>query len=141
MVIYHRCRGIVPLWDKFWSKTVENAKPGKPVSILPTLCYSFGGEFAWSAILTLIYSILMFASPQIVNQLIAYIENDDPVWKGYFYVALIVVATFVNTIINSQYYYKQYLIGLRVRTALTSAIYRKSLRLSNMARKVMTGGT
>ena len=32
-----------------------------------------------------------------------------------------------------------YISGLRVRTAMTSAIYRKSLKLSNKAKREMTG--
>ena len=46
----------------------------------------------------------------------------------------------LNTIINSQYFFFQYNIGLKIRTALTSAIYRKSLRLSGASRKEMTVG-
>ena len=38
-----------------------------------------------------------------------------------------------------QSFYREYLVGLRIRTGLISAIYRKSLRLSNTARKEMTG--
>ena len=34
----HRCRGVVPLWDKKWNKSAKNKKAEKkPVSILPTL--------------------------------------------------------------------------------------------------------
>ena len=53
-----------------------------------------------------------------------YVEGDEPVWRGYLYTVLLIAVTFLNTIINSQYFYKQYSIGLKVRTALTSAIYR-----------------
>ena len=66
-------------------------------------------------------------------------ESDEPLWRGYFYTIVLIIATLVNTIINSQYYFQQYNIGLKVRTALTSAIYRKSLRLSSSGRREMTG--
>ena len=52
---------------------------------------------------------------------------------------LIVLVTFMCTVLNSQAFYREYLVGLRIRTGLISAIYRKSLRLSNAARKQMTG--
>ena len=33
-----RCRGVVPLWDKKWSKSAKDKKAAKkPISILPTL--------------------------------------------------------------------------------------------------------
>ena len=66
-------------------------------------------------------------------------QSDDPDWKGYFYTVLIVCVTFVCTLLNSQAFYREYLVGLRIRTALISSIYRKSLRLSNTSRKLMTG--
>ena len=60
-------------------------------------------------------------------------------WKGYLYMGLIVAVTLLNTLINSQTFYIQYLVGLRIKTALISGIYRKSLRLSNVGRKEMSG--
>ena len=54
-------------------------------------------------------------------------------------IALFVI-TIVNTIINAQALFMQYDISLRIKTALISAIYRKSLRLSSNGRKEMTIG-
>lgn len=67
-------------------------------------------------------------------------ESDEPQWKGYFYTVLICVVTFCNTLLNNHCFFIQYLVGLRVKTALTSAIYRKAVKLSNSGRKEMTVG-
>ena len=40
---------------------------------------------------------------------------------------------------DSQYWYRQNLVGLRIRTALSAAIYRKSLKLSSVSRRGYTG--
>ena len=77
------------------------------------------------------YSTLQFASPQIVNALISFVSSDEPNWKGYFYTALICAVTLINTLLNSQTFYWEYAVGLRVKTALISAIYRKSVKLSS----------
>ena len=69
-----------------------------------------------------------------------YVETNEPSWRGYLYTIVLISATMLNTIINSQYYYFQYNIGLKIRTAITSAIYRKSLRLSGAAKKQLTIG-
>ena len=136
-----RCRGVIPIWDANWdSQKKAKAPKKKPLSILNTLVSSFGGVFAASAILQLIYTIISFVSPQLVNLLIAYVESDEPVWRGYLYTITLIAVTMLNTIINSQYFFFQYNIGLKIRTALTSAIYRKSLRLSGASRKEMTVG-
>ena len=68
-----RCRGVVPVWDKWWNRQVESkAGSATPqVSILSTLVYSFGAEYSLSALLQLLYTIIQFASPEFVNLLIA----------------------------------------------------------------------
>ena len=68
-----------------------------------------------------------------------YVESDEPTWRGYLYIVALVVVTIVNTIINAQALFMQYGIGLRIKTSLISAIYRKSLKLSSAGRKEMTG--
>ena len=136
-----RCRGVIPVWDANWDEQKKAKQPKrKPLSILNTLVSSFGGVFAASAILQLIYTIISFVSPQLVNFLIAFVESDEPMWRGYLYTITLIAVTMLNTIINSQYFFFQYSIGLKIRTALTSAIYRKSLRLSGASRKEMTVG-
>ena len=37
-------------------------------------------------------------------------------WKGYFYTVLIIIATVATTVINNQYAFKQWMIGLQVKT-------------------------
>ena len=103
----------------------------KKVSIVSSLFYAFGPAFAISALYQLGYSVLQFASPQIVNLLIDFVQSDEPNWKGYFYTFLICAVTFINTLLNSQTFYQEYIVGLRVKTALISAIYRKSVKLSS----------
>ena len=138
--VHFRCAGVIPEWDKSWEKTLASARSsGAPASILPTLFSAFGSAYGISSLLMLILSILQFASPQIVNLLIDFASSDDPVWKGYFYTFLICAVTLLVSVLNSRSFYQEYLVGLRVRTALISAIYRKSLKLSNTARKEMTG--
>ena len=83
---------------------------------------------------------MQFASPQIVNLLIDFVQSDEPQWKGYLYTVLICLVTLFNTILNSQCFYQEYLVGLRVKTALISAIYRKSVKLSATGRSQMTVG-
>ena len=93
-------------------------------------CFWF--DFFWSAILTAISSVLQFASPLLVNQLIGYlslatilfklpfrfVESSEPLWKGYFYTVLIIIATVATTVINNQYAFKQWMIGLQVGNIL-----------------------
>ena len=106
----------------------------KKSSILPTIIRTFGPIFAVSGVFQLIYSILQFVSPQVVNLLITFVTSDEPIWKGYFYTILICAVTFINTLLIAQAYYIQYKVGMWLKTAVISAIYQKSLRLSNTVR-------
>ncbi len=46
----------------------------------------------------------------------------------------------VQTVFLTQYFHQVFLISMRIRTTLTAAVYRKALRISNIARKETTIG-
>ncbi|XP_025074064.1 multidrug resistance-associated protein 1 isoform X5 [Pogonomyrmex barbatus] len=153
---------IVPKFDKYWNKNlrktdeVENAKASfrkasgqvnfnsnrkkKIASILPPICKAFGATFLFGAFLKLIQDVMTFISPQILKLLIGFIEGEESMWKGYFYAALLLLTAMLQTLVLSQYFHRMFLVGLRIRTALIAAIYRKALRMSNSARKESTLG-
>ena len=87
-------------------------------------------------------------SPQMMKLLIGYVESNgingsndsQELWKGYFYAVLLLTITMVQTILTAQYNERMFLIGMKLRTALTSTIYDKSLRMSVAARKESTMG-
>lgn len=72
--------------------------------------------------------------------LINFITNKESMWKGYFYAILLFITALLQTIVLSQYFNRMFLVGLRMRTALIAAIYRKALRMSPAARKESTVG-
>lgn len=73
--------------------------------------------------------------------MINYVKNrDDESWKGYFYAVLLFVTATVQTIALGQYFHRMFLVGMRIRTTLIGAIYKKSLSISNSARKDSTIG-
>ncbi|XP_025986918.1 multidrug resistance-associated protein 1 isoform X4 [Solenopsis invicta] len=160
---------IVPKFDKYWNKSlrktdeliwtyfrVESAKASyrkasgqvdfnssrkkKIASILPPICKAFGATFMFGAFLKLIQDIMTFISPEILKLLIDFIDGDESMWKGYLYAVLLLLTAILQTLVLSQYFHRMFLVGLRIRTALIAAIYRKALRMSNAARKESTLG-
>lgn len=110
-------------------------------SILPALCKAFGPTFMFGAMLKLAQDVLTFMSPQILKWLIGFIgdpEAED--WKGIFYAVLLFLVASIQTLFLAQYFNRMMFVGLRIRTALVSAIYRKALIMSNSARKESTVG-
>ncbi|XP_017881737.1 multidrug resistance-associated protein 1 isoform X2 [Ceratina calcarata] len=160
---------IVPKFDKYWNKSLQknnkvfwnylsvqstkasfrkasgqvdfnSGQKKKLQSVLPPLCKAFGATFLFGSLLKAVQDIIIFASPQILKLLIAFIEGREPLWKGYFYAVLLLITATLQTLILSQYFHRMMLVGLRARTALIAAIYRKALRMSNAARKESTVG-
>lgn len=66
--------------------------------------------------------------------------SQDAAYVGYIYAFLLFATAFAQSILVHQYFHKTFVIGMRLRTALVSAIYKKSLLLSNAARRSSTVG-
>ncbi|XP_063974576.1 multidrug resistance-associated protein 1 isoform X5 [Diachasmimorpha longicaudata] len=153
---------IVPKFDKYWNKTLKkydsnqsakasfrkgsgqvnfnNTRRKKGASILIPLCRAFGPTFIFGAFLKLSQDIMIFIGPKVLELLIEFIKGNEPNWKGYFYSALLFLTAVLQTLVLSQYFNRMFIVGLRIRTALIAAIYRKALRMSNSARKESTVG-
>lgn len=118
----------------------SNVKATKPSSIVPALVKAFGATFMFGSCLKLVNDLMTFASPQILKLLINFVSNDEEMWKGYLYAGLLFGIASTQTLFLAQYFHRMFLVGLRIRTALISAIFRKALILSNQARKESTVG-
>lgn len=118
----------------------KTTKTKKIASILPALIKAFGPTFAFGSFLKLGQDVLTFASPQILRLIINFVGGDEPIWKGIFYALLLFLVAGTQTLLLAQYFNRMFFVGLRVRTALISAIYRKALIISNSARKGSTVG-
>ena len=55
-------------------------------------------------------------------------ESD---WRGYLYAVLLFVTAVVQSLLLHQYFHRCFLVGMRVRTAVISAIYNKVYLLTN----------
>ncbi|XP_018907576.2 multidrug resistance-associated protein 1 isoform X5 [Bemisia tabaci] len=161
-------RQIIPKFDKYWRKTVakqsnsaghkasflkrgasiqlesgdlsKGGKEGK-ASILPALCKAFGPTFVFGSLLKLMQDLLTFISPELLKLLINFIQTESELtWRGYLYAFGLFFTATIQTIFLSQYFTRMFYVGLRIRTALISAIYRKALRISSASRKESTVG-
>ncbi|KAG5674807.1 hypothetical protein PVAND_004755 [Polypedilum vanderplanki] len=117
-----------------------SGKAKKPSSILPALVKAFGATFLFGSVLKLVNDLLTFVSPQILKLLINFVSEDEPLWRGYLYAGLLFGVATTQTLFLAQYFHRMFLVGLRIRTALISAIFRKALVLSNVAKKETTVG-
>ncbi|XP_032311201.1 multidrug resistance-associated protein 1 isoform X27 [Drosophila ananassae] len=122
----------------------KNGRKKGVASIMPPIYKSFGGVFMFGALMKLFTDCLTFAQPQVLSLIISFVEDQDkekqPEWKGILYSVLLFVLAAAQTFILGQYFHRMFIVGLRIRTALINAIYRKALRISNSTKKESTVG-
>ncbi|XP_078487497.1 multidrug resistance-associated protein 1-like isoform X1 [Ciona intestinalis] len=102
---------------------------------------TFGPFFLISSVLKIFYDVLAFVSPQLLSSLITFTTADyAPMWQGYLLAVGMFVTALLQSVILQQYFHICFVVGMRLRSAIVSAIYRKALLLSNAARKESTVG-
>uniref|UniRef100_A0A7N6APL3 Multidrug resistance-associated protein 1 n=1 Tax=Anabas testudineus TaxID=64144 RepID=A0A7N6APL3_ANATE len=120
------------------TKTQQKAK--EP-SLFWVLCLTFGPYFLISCLYKFIQDILMFVGPEILRLLISFVNNSNaPSWHGFFYTALLFVCTCVQSLVLQRYFHVCFVTGMRLRTAIIGAVYRKALVISSAARRTSTVG-
>uniref|UniRef100_A0AAX7V9V4 Multidrug resistance-associated protein 1 n=1 Tax=Astatotilapia calliptera TaxID=8154 RepID=A0AAX7V9V4_ASTCA len=117
-----------------------SSQKNKEPSLLWALCLTFGPYFFISCIYKLIQDILMFVGPEILLLIQFVNDSSAPSWQGYFYAALLFVCTSVQSLILQKYFHVCFVSGMRLRTAVIGAVYRKALVISSAARRTSTVG-
>uniref|UniRef100_A0A8D3D6T5 Multidrug resistance-associated protein 1 n=1 Tax=Scophthalmus maximus TaxID=52904 RepID=A0A8D3D6T5_SCOMX len=120
---------------------VKNTQKTREPSLFWALCLTFGPYFLISCLYKLIQDMLMFVGPEILRLLIRFINNSGaPSWHGYFYTALLFICTCVQSLLLHKYFHVCFVSGMRLRTAIIGAVYRKALVISSAARRTSTVG-
>ncbi|XP_073750488.1 ATP-binding cassette sub-family C member 4 isoform X3 [Callorhinus ursinus] len=83
--------------------------------------------------------------PIFLGKIINYFENHDPtnsvaLHEAYVYATVLSICTLILAILHHLYFYHVQCAGMRLRVAMCHMIYRKALRLSNMAMGKTTTG-
>ena len=109
------------------------------VSVLGTLARAFGATFYAGALFKTIYDLLQFVGPVLLHEIIDYLTaaGEDRASKGtgFGYVGLLFASNFLGTLVLHQYFFRVQRVGLRLKSAIISAVYRKALKLSIGARQ------
>uniref|UniRef100_A0A8C7EUI1 Multidrug resistance-associated protein 1 n=1 Tax=Neovison vison TaxID=452646 RepID=A0A8C7EUI1_NEOVI len=88
-----------------------------------------------------LHDLMMFAGPEILKLLINFVNDQEaPDWQGYFYTVLLFVSACFQTLVLHQYFHICFVSGMRIKTAVIGAVYRKALVITNSARKSSTVG-
>ena len=66
--------------------------------------------------------------------------KSEPEQNGYIYAAGLFTSTLLGAVISSQFDYNCKVVGFKIRTAIITTIYRKSLSVSNVSMTAFTTG-
>ncbi|XP_014791161.1 multidrug resistance-associated protein 1 isoform X2 [Octopus bimaculoides] len=114
---------------------------GKKPSLVKCLLRAFGDKVLLAVFFKLIHDVLLFVSPMLLKLLIQFItEKSVFMWQGFLYASLLLISATLQSIVLHQYFHNCLIVGMELRTTITSAVYCKSLTLSNSARKTATVG-
>ncbi|NXD76744.1 MRP3 protein, partial [Halcyon senegalensis] len=120
---------------------IRDKKHNRKPSFLKALVRTFGPYFLIGSFFKLIQDLLSFVNPQLLSVLIAFIKNKDaPAWWGFLIAALMFICAVLQTLILHQHFQYCFVTGMRLRTGITGVIYRKSLVITNSAKRSSTVG-
>ncbi|XP_053548507.1 ATP-binding cassette sub-family C member 2 [Bombina bombina] len=109
--------------------------------LIKTLLKTFSPILIHSAAFKLLHDLLVFVNPQILKLMISFTANTGEYqWKGFFYAVLLLVTAVLQSFCLQQYFQSCFVLGMRVRTTLMAAVYKKALTVSNSTRKESTVG-
>ncbi|XP_019521622.1 PREDICTED: multidrug resistance-associated protein 1 [Hipposideros armiger] len=120
---------------------VKPSRKERDPSLFKVLYKTFGPYFLMSFLFKAVHDLMMFTGPEILKLLINFVNDKEaPNWQGYFYTALLFISACLQTLVLHQYFHICFVSGMRIKTAVIGAVYRKALVITNSARKSSTVG-
>ncbi|XP_072313056.1 ATP-binding cassette sub-family C member 3 isoform X2 [Eucyclogobius newberryi] len=120
--------------------SAQKASPRQP-SFLRAMVKTFGPYFLIGSAFKLLQDVVTFVNPQLLRMLISFTKQKGvPDWWGYALAFLMFFTAFIQTLILHQQFQYCFVTGMNVRTAVIGAIYRKSLDITNAAKRSSTVG-
>lgn len=129
---------VASVFDREWQR---QQVAGRTPSLIRVLARGFGRPFMEAAVLKLVHDCTLFVGPIVLSATIHFLEDANaPWWHGLAYVLALFGAALVQSICLRHYFFRCFRTGMNLRTAVTTSVYAKSLRLSLGARARYTSG-
>ncbi|XP_069104134.1 ATP-binding cassette sub-family C member 4-like isoform X2 [Argopecten irradians] len=128
--------------EREWEKEIKKQETGGEPSLLKALIRMFGVEYMLLGIIVFIEEGTKVVQPLLLGQLIRYFTPESTVSErdAYLYAMGVSLCAIVLAVSHHPYFFGVQRIGMRMRVACCSLLYRKSLRLSNTALGQTTTG-
>eukprot|EP00092_Neocalanus_flemingeri_P010518 GFUD01011332.1.p1 GENE.GFUD01011332.1~~GFUD01011332.1.p1 ORF type:complete len:1535 (+),score=298.00 GFUD01011332.1:327-4607(+) len=129
---HHVAQGVKKEWESLQKLDPVTNPHQVPKVKLTTLLYKcFGNEFFMIGILKFMNDCAGFAGPILLNCVVSFMENkDEKIGHGYLYAGLLALSTFVGALCSCHFNLLMNELGLKVRAAMTTAVYQKTVSVS-----------
>ncbi|XP_006211067.1 ATP-binding cassette sub-family C member 4 [Vicugna pacos] len=130
----------------YWDQEVLKAeKDAREPSLTKAIIKCYWKSYLVLGIFTLIEEGTKVVQPLFLGKIINYFENYDPsdtvaLHEAYGHAAVLSTCVLILAILHHLYFYHVQCAGMRLRVAMCHMIYRKALRLSNVAMGKTTTG-
>ncbi|KAL8565198.1 hypothetical protein ACOMHN_003985 [Nucella lapillus] len=122
-------------------RSEDSEEPATPKTLFQALHSAYGVEYYSLGILKLLADALGFSGPILLNLLLTFIETKkEPEYHGYLYAFGLLLGTFLGTICSTQFDYNSQVVGLKIRCAIITTVYRKALTVSSVAQSKFNTG-
>ncbi|KAK7315190.1 hypothetical protein VNO77_33725 [Canavalia gladiata] len=119
----------------------KQKEPLSQSSILWTIVLCHWREILITGFFALLKVLTLSTGPLLLNAFILVAEgNESFKYEGYVLAISLFFIKIIESLSQRQWYFRTRLVGMKVRSLLTAAIYKKILRLSNVARLTHSGG-
>ncbi|KAG5533853.1 hypothetical protein RHGRI_027896 [Rhododendron griersonianum] len=119
----------------------KQLNPSSHPSVLKTLILCHWNEILVSGFFALLTIVTVSAGPLLLNAFIEVAEGKESFkYEGYVLAISLFFSKSLESLAQRQWYFRSRLVGLKVRSLLTAAIYKKQLKLSNASKMVHSVG-
>ncbi|KAF8666092.1 hypothetical protein HU200_053802 [Digitaria exilis] len=130
----HRAEAAYALFMSNWPASSRH-----PVGV--ALWLSFWPQLVLTAFLGLARLGAMYVGPSLIDQFVEFVRRGGTPWEGLQLVLILLVGKAAQTLASHHYNFQGQLLGMRIRGALQTALYRKSLHLTAGARRAHGAGS
>lgn len=128
--------------EREWKKEMQKKEAGGNPSLLKCLIRMFGVKYCLLGMIVFIEEGTKIAQPLLLGQLIRYFTPNSTMCstEAYMYAMGVSLCAVVLAVFHHPYFFGVQRIGMQLRVACCSLLYRKTLRLSNRALGQTTTG-
>ncbi|KAI8141790.1 multi drug resistance-associated protein MRP [Fennellomyces sp. T-0311] len=129
-------------FQKNWNDELKKKNP----SLTRALIRTVGAPYIFAALFKGLQDILQFTQPMLLKQLMGWVSSYSsgdptvPAYRGSFIAVGMFLTAIIQTMFLHQYFHRCFTTGMRLRAALVTSIYRKTLVLSSGSRQKSTVG-